>query len=73
MFAHAGKLHGVFTAAIPNEINIMRIKLLFKKTETSQEDIRALIDMSISLNVSINHLVNFADVRCAGEMDRLAA
>ena len=73
MFTHASELPGVFTAAISSEINIMRIKLLFKKTETLQDDIQALIDMSISLRVGIDRLVNFADARYVGEMDRLAA
>ena len=73
LFTCARKLRGVFTATIPSGINIMRIKLLFKKPETPPDDVKALIDMSISLRVSIESLVNFADLRCIGDMGRLAA
>ena len=51
----------------------MLIKLLFKSPEPVRDDVKALIDASVSLGLRMDKITQFYDVGQLGGMDRLAA
>jgi hypothetical protein len=46
----------------------MLIKLLFKKPESYPDDVKALIDVSVSLRLRMDKLVNCYDIDQAGSL-----
>jgi hypothetical protein len=51
----------------------MLIKLLFKKQEAYPDDIKALIDVSVSLRVRMDKIVHNYDMGQVGSLESLAA
>lgn len=51
----------------------MLIKLLFKNPEPVRDDVKALIDASVSLGLRVDRITQFYDGGQLGSMDRLAA
>ncbi len=51
----------------------MRIKIVFKKPQDPPDDFQPLIDMSISLRMSVSRMMQFADSFPSGGMTGLAA
>ena len=60
-------------AELNQGISTMLIKLLFKSPEPVRDDVKALIDASVSLGLRMDKITQFYDVGQLGGMDRLAA
>jgi hypothetical protein len=66
-------LHCGQIAALKYGITTMLIKLLFKKQEAYPDDIKALIDVSVSLRVRMDKIVHNYDAGQFGSLESLAA